>query len=126
MEKMFETAIRNKFRFPYKGQISVEDLWNLTLEELDTIFKTLNAQINQVKEESLLAVKDKNDEVLEIKIAIIRYIVATKQTEAQAVETAKARREQKQKIMAILADKQNAELQNKSVAELEAMLATLD
>lgn len=126
MEKMFETAIRNKFRLPYKGLISIEDLWDLTLEELDTIFKTLNAQINQVKEESLLAVKDKNDEVLEIKIAIIRYIVATKQAEAQAVETAKARREQKQKIMAILADKQNAELQNKSVAELEAMLAALD
>lgn len=126
MEKMFETAIRNKFRFPYKGQISVEDLWDLTLEELDAIFKTLNAQINQVKEESLLAVKDKNDEVLEIKIAIIRYIVATKQAEAQAVETAKARREQKQKIMAVLADKHNAELQNKSVAELEAMLAALD
>ena len=42
--KMFEVAVRNKFRFPFKGVISVEDLWDLSVQQLDGIFKTLKSQ----------------------------------------------------------------------------------
>ena len=45
MEKIFEYATRNKIRFPFKGMISVEDLWELTPTNLDTIYKTLNKQV---------------------------------------------------------------------------------
>ena len=31
---MFEVATRNKFRFPFKGLISVEDLWELSVDNL--------------------------------------------------------------------------------------------
>lgn len=31
---LFEIASREKYRFPYKGLISVEDLWDLTLPGL--------------------------------------------------------------------------------------------
>ena len=41
---IFEVATRNKYRFPYRGQISVEDMWDLPVTELDKIFKTLNKQ----------------------------------------------------------------------------------
>ena len=40
---MFEIAARNKFRFPFKGMISTEDLWDLSVENLDNVFKTLNS-----------------------------------------------------------------------------------
>ena len=43
MENKFEIAIRNKYRFPYKGMITIEDLWDLSVTQLDGIFKTLNA-----------------------------------------------------------------------------------
>lgn len=125
MEKIFETAIRNKYRFPFKGLISVEDLWDLTVNDLDTIFKTLNSQLKQTKEESLLDKKTKQDEELDTKIEIVKYIVKVKQEEENTRLQAKEKREQKQKIMAILARKQDEAIESKSVEELQAMLDNL-
>ena len=72
MEKMFEFALRNKVRFPYKGMISVEDLYDLSARELDSVFKTLNAQVKKSQEESLLATKTKEDETLSVQIEIVK------------------------------------------------------
>lgn len=119
---MFEFATRNKTRFPFKGQISVEDLWDLRVEDLDTVFKSLNNQVKQTKEESLLATKTTEDTILDTQIAIVKYIFDVKVQEANARLIEKERKEQKQKIMSILATKQEQELQNKSVEELQKML----
>lgn len=125
MENKFEIAIRNKYRFPYKGMISVEDLWDLNVTQLDSIFKALNAQVKQEQEESLLATKSAADTELEIKIAIIRYIVATKQAEADKAKAAKENAAKKQHIMQLIADKQDAELAGKSIEELQALLGSM-
>jgi hypothetical protein len=124
-EKMFETATRSKFRFPFKGMVSVEDLWDLSPENLDSIFKTLNSQVKKAKEESLLVTKTKEDETLNTMIEIVKYIVNVKLAEENARLQAKEQREKKQKIMEILSAKQDADLQNKSVEELQAMLNEL-
>ena len=58
-EKMFETAVRTKMRFPFKGVVSVEDLWDLSVENLDTVYKTLNSELKKATEESLLNTKTK-------------------------------------------------------------------
>lgn len=125
-KNMFEVAAREKIRFPYKGAISVEDLWDLNAEMLDGIFKTLNTKAKQSKEESLLNKRTVEDEVLDTQIEIVKYIVGVKLTEDEARKQAKTKREQKQKIMSIISEKQDADLQNKSVEELQAMLGTLD
>lgn len=122
MENMFEYATRNKVRFPFKGQISVEDLWDLRTDDLDTVFKTLNRQVKQSEEESLLVTKTAEDTALDVQIAIVKYIFDIKMQGANARLLDKERKAQKQKIMAILANKQEQELQNKSVDELQKML----
>lgn len=53
-KNMFEIATRTKMRFPFKGMISVEDLWDLSVQNLDKVFKTLNSQRKEAQEESLL------------------------------------------------------------------------
>ena len=125
MEKMFEIATRTKMRFPFKGMVSVEDLWDLSVRDLDSIFKTLNAQVKKSQEESLLATKTKEDETLAIQIEIVKHIVKTKLDEAETAKQSKELKEKKQKIMEIIAAKQDESLKNASVEELQAMLANL-
>lgn len=122
---IFEFATRNKLRFPFKGQISVEDLWELPLKSLDTIFKALNAQVKQAKEESLLETKTAEDTVLEVQIAIIRHIVSVKQEEKKLREQAAENKAQRERIMSIIADKKDEALKNSSIEELEKMLADI-
>ena len=123
---IFEYAVRNKVRFPFKGMISVEDLWDLSLANLDSIYKTLNKQVKQSEEESLLTTKTSVDTELEVQIAIVKYIVAVKLEEQEAREKAAAKKAQKQKIMSIIATKEDEALQNSSVDDLRKMLDELN
>ena len=126
MEKIFEFATRNKVRFPFKGMISVEDLWDLSPANLDSIYKTLNKQVKQAEEESLLSTKTAVDKELEVQIAIVKHIVSVKLAEQEAREKASAVKAQKQKIMGIIASKQDEALQNSSLEELQRMLEEID
>lgn len=129
MEKttnLFEMATRKKFRFPFKGMISIEDLWDLSVKNLDTVFKALNAEAKQANEESLLAVKSDEDTILDAKIAIVKHIVSVKQAEEAEKKNAAIKREQKRRIQELIANKQDEALQGKTIEELQAMLAGMD
>lgn len=123
---IFEIATKNKFRFPYRGMISVEDLWDLNLNQLDGIYKTLNKEIKQTNEESLLSVKDAADVELQAKIDIVKHIFASKQQEIANRTIAAENAEKKRRILDIIAQKQEASLQNKSEEELLKMLEEID
>ena len=122
---LFEMATRKKFRFPYKGMISVEDLWDLSVENLDTVYKTLNAEAKRANEDSLLATKSAEDTVLDMKIAIVKHIVGVKLDEKAKRQEAATIAAEKRKLMEIIANKQDEALNNMSVEELEAKLAAL-
>ena len=123
---LFERAVREKTRFNFRGSISVEDLWDLPVECLDEIFKGLNSQLKKSNEESLLGVKTQEDKDVELKIEIVKYIVNVKLEERENRLKAKANNEQKDKILEILANKQDEDLHNKSQDELIKMLEELE
>lgn len=123
---IFEYATREKVRFSFRGQLSVEDLWDLNPSQLDTIYKDLNSQLKKASEESLLQVKTIADKQLEVKIEIVKYIVKVKLEESEAKLKAKLNKERRQKIMEVLAAKEDQSLQNKSPEELQAMLNDLE
>lgn len=126
MSNMFEKAVKGKYRFPYKGQIAVEDLYDLPLGSLDTVFKTLNAEVKKTDEESLLQTKSAEDDILATKIEIVNYIFNEKLEEKKNRQEAAERKEKKQKIMQIIATKQDEALRNASVEDLQKMLDELD
>lgn len=120
---IFENATRKKYRFEYKGLITVEDLWDLSLTELDKIYKSLKIKVKAAKEEeSLLVSESKEDIEINEQIEIIRYIVNIKRSENEAARNAKENAQRKQKIMDIIAKKQNEALENLSVEELTKLL----
>ena len=122
---IFEFVTRNKVRFPFKGLISVEDLWTLSLRDLDTVFKTLNKQAKQSEEESLLEEKSAEDLTLLIQIEVVKHIVSVKQAEQKAKEQAAENKIKREKIMSILASREDKALENATDEELKKLLETL-
>jgi len=121
---MFEKATRMKLRFPHKGQCTVEDLWDLGVTALDGIYKTLRAAQKDQEGDSLLA-EHRPDSALALQVEIVRHIVAVKQAEAAEKKAAVDKRAQKERIMELIARKQDEALASKSVEELTALVAGL-
>lgn len=123
---LFEMATRERYMFPFKGMIDVMDLWDLSLTNLDSVFKTLNAEAKKSEEESLLHTKTKKDEEISNKIEIVKYIVNVKLAEKKAKEDEKKNNDMKQKLLEIKAKRQNAALENMSDEELDKAIAELE
>lgn len=122
---IFEQATRNRLRFSYKGSVSVEDLWDLGVQDLDKIFKALNKSLKAAEGESLLGTKNKADTEIDLQIAIIRHIVEAKLAEMAAREAEADRRVKRQKILRIMSTKQDEALQSRSIEDLTKMLEEL-
>lgn len=122
---IFEYASRNKIRFSFKGLISTEELWDLSLENLDSIYKNLNSTVKKLNEDSLLNSKSSEDKLLEVQLEIVKYIFNQKVEEKATKLLEKEKREKKQKIMSIMESKRDQALQNASLEELQHMLDDL-
>ena len=123
--ELFINATRNNYQFPFRGMINVIDLWDLSLTNLDSVFKTLNAEVKKSEEESLLNTKSKEDEEISNKIEIVKYIVGVKLDEKKKREDAKKNDEMRQRLLEIKAKRQDAALENMSDEDLDKALAEL-
>lgn len=123
-ENIYRFAAEHALKYPYKGSIATEDLFNLTIKQLDDIHIALKRQLKKNDDESLLAATDKTAEdiELEVKIAIVKDIFDSKQEQAKLRRDALEKQKYNQKIAGIIAEKEDAALRNKSVDELREML----
>lgn len=124
-KNLFEIATRTKYRFAYRGSIGVEDLWDLSMTALDSVYKNLMSQKKAEDEDSLVTTKSDQSVELENKINIVKYIFAVKKGEADARQKQRENNAKRQKILGILAEKQDQDLRNKSPEELQAMLESM-
>jgi lipoate synthase len=121
-KNIFKYAAKNALRFPYKGMASVEDLFDLGLNELDNIYKTLKKQQKNDAGESLIEDKTPQDTQLEVKLAIVKEIFDDKKMALDKSKKAAEKKAQAQKILSIMNRKQDEALQNMSMKELQAQL----
>lgn len=123
---MYKKAIRAKLRFPSnKGLLTTEDLWDLSLQELNAIAKRFNRELKQSEEEDFL--KDSSVEDIKTKLSfdIVLDILNTKKEEDKARRDASKKKAEKEKILAVLEKKQEESLENLSEEELKAKLSEL-
>lgn len=119
--ELFKLAAKEKYRFPFRGNISVEDLFDLTTSQLDMVYKELKSQVKE-SSDSLLKEVSTEDKELKNKIKIVKTIFEDKMTEAVQKEQALAEKQRKERIKELIAQKKDQDLADKSIEELEAML----
>ena len=124
-ENIFEKGLRLKVRFEYKGSIGVEDLWDLSLEALNSIYKNLSVQARQANEDGLLNVRKSEDEILSLKIDIVKSVFETKKAELDERKVASQKRQQKDKLKEILELRQNQELMNLPASDIQKLIDDL-
>lgn len=129
MTNLFEIASRKKYRFSYKGWISSEDLWDLTLDELNASYKwLLNLKNKFSSEESLISKETDSEEYKDIlnKLDIVKHVFNVKKQELEDAKRKAENAEKKKKILDIIAKKQDDSLMNSSEEDLVKMLDELD
>lgn len=119
--ELFKLAAKEKYRFPFRGNISVEDLFDLTTSQLDVVYKELGSQVKE-SSDSLLKEISTEDKELKNKIEIVKTIFEDKVKEKQLKELALAEKQRKERIKELIAKKKDQDLADKSIEELEAML----
>lgn len=129
---MFEKASRLKLRFPSsKGLLSAEDLWDLPLtSERNASLNGLAQAAYQGSASSTpdfvgTAAKSDETKLNELRLDIIKHVIAVRIAERDAAAQAQQKREQKQKIMALIEEKQDESLRGKTAEELQALLETI-
>ena len=123
---IFKNATKKKYRFNFRGVCTVEDLWDLSVENLDMIYKSLKKQQKENDGESLLTTVTKEDKALAEKIEIVKEIVVDKLAAAEKARNAAKKRAENQRILEIIANKKDETLKEKSIEELQAMLFVED
>ena len=131
MSNLFELASREKYRFisDKHSNLTVEDLWDLPLKsggDLDMVARRLNSQIKSLgNEESFIAQTSSAITVFQNKLDIVKHIIAVKSAEVAANVAAKQKAQEKAKIVELINRKKDAAFEQKSVEELEILLANL-
>lgn len=119
----YKKASQQKLRFQTnKGSLSTEQLWDLSLSDLDALAVSLDAEHKQSDKKSFLVTKSVKDKTAKLKFDIVLDVLSTKVEEAQALSEAKEIKEHNEKIITLIAEKKDESLKGKSVKQLEEML----
>lgn len=125
---MFDKATRLKLRFETtRGFLSTEDLWDLPLTStrgpnLDDIAIAADKAVKESAHGSFVLHPAKADELLQLRFDIVKAVIDFRLAENEAEKTALDRKAKKEKVLEILARKQDAALETMSEEDLRKMI----
>lgn len=133
MTNVFETATRKKVRFDTsKGSLTVEQLWDLPLTSakglsLDGVGRQIVAELSALDQGSLVETAPSAEKAeLTLRLGLIKRVIEVKQAENAANRERIAKAAERDKVLAALAARENADLANQSADDLRKKLAELE
>jgi hypothetical protein len=135
-QNIFEYATRNKLRFASpRGELSVEQLWDIPLRSrdpkddfnLNAVAKTANKALKDISEENFVeTTKTAQHTRLEMAMEVVKYVIETKLAEEEKAKKRAENKQEKEKLLGILAEKQAGKLSELSEKELQKRIAALE
>jgi hypothetical protein len=134
MQDIFATATRKRLRFSSPmGPLSVEDLWELPLTStkanqanLDDIAIAINKKLKESSTESFVRTTVRSNTELQLQMDIVKQIISERIAMDEAAAKRRDKAEMRQKLTAMLAEKEMDELNSKSRDEILKMLEDLE
>lgn len=133
MNNIFEYATRNKLRFAsIRGDLSVEQLWDVPLRSrddfnLNVIAKGVSKLNKEISEENFVeTIKTAVHTRCEMAFEVVKYVIETKLAEEKAAADRVAKKQEKEKLLSILAEKQDGKLSALTEKELQKRIAALE
>jgi hypothetical protein len=121
----FREATRQKLRVSTsQGLLTVEQLWELPLSKLATAIKNVKKTLQKDNDDELSFLDEsKNvDKTQQLTFDVLKEIYLTKKEEADAAKNVAEVKAHNEKILSLIHQKQETELSQKSVEELQALL----
>ena len=127
-DNMWINALKENYRYKLGSHIlTTEDLFTLSLEELDELYTDFSIKINKLNAgKSLL--ESRNDDEIKFLVKhqdIVSNVFDIKSYEKEQLDNAYAVKMQKQKLSALIDKKQDEALNDLSIDELKEMLDQL-
>lgn len=122
---MYKKASQLKLRFSTTvGLLSVEQLWDLNLTQLSNAVKAVKKVLNKTDDTELSFLDDTQviDVENQLRFDILKDVYLTKKKANEDARTALEAKQQKQRILEIIAKKEDESLETKSIEELKALL----
>jgi len=124
---IYERATRRKLRFnTTQGLLTTEDLFDLSLQSLDTLAKSVNREVKAGEEESFIETKTVEASEDELRLDLLKHVIKSKLTAAEAAKTRVARQARIARLKEILADKEDAAMGDKSTKAIKKEIEELE
>lgn len=129
---IFEYAVRSKLRFQStKGELTVEQLWDVPLRSrddfnLNAVAKAANKALKDISEESFVEHTVTPEHTRrEVVLLIVKHVIDTKLVEEEAAKKRADNKIELEKLLTILAEKQDGKLSALSEADLKKRITKL-
>lgn len=122
---MYKQASRLKLRvLTNVGTISVEQLWDLSQNQLSNSIKAVKKVLRKTDDDDLSFLEDTKivDVENQLRFDILKDVYLTKKKEAEELRTVVETKAHNQKILTLISEKKDDKLKGMSVEELEALL----
>jgi hypothetical protein len=124
---IFENATRSKLRFDSaKGQLTIEDLWDLSLPSLDIVAKAVYKKLKDETEVSFIEKKSSTNTELELKLTIVKYIIKTKMDEAEIAKIKAEKKTQVEFLKNLLVEKKADQMKGMTAKQIENQIKALE